>query len=1623
MKNFKELSRIFTILIFSLFSNNLAAVELVNEQFTSNISGWTVSNASNVFHTTTNNNSMFIDRGDWAYKTYTFGATYANTTMDVEVQWCATDPWENDEDYLRIRMNDVSANDHNDYDGGGCQSTTFTAITDGSGNLKIEFSPRTDNNDEDAFIDWFTISYTPVPEINVIGISDGDTTPSVGENTDFGSTLVTGGVIDKTYTIQNTGSGDLTVGTVSAGGDFTVTAQPTSPVAAGGSTTFTVRFDPTALGTRTATVSFSNNDSNENPYNFSISGIGDGPPIMNDVPNQTGYVGTAFSVNLASYVTLTNADPILEYNLSGTLPAGLSFNTSTGVISGTPTTVTAATTFTITARDADGISNSDTFTITVNPPSADLSISKTVIDDTVYTNNTIQYTLRVTNNGPSTADEITVTDVLPASVTYQTSYGLDWICNYTSSSRTVSCVHPTDLASGATADDITIVVVAPSTAQTVTNTASVSSVLSDTNMGNNTSSNVTTVSNSSYASSNERPFTLQKQYNINGNMKIIGNSMLLKSDGTCANTSTDNNDISTTWANKDTDGTTWNATSADLVLPPGVDSSKIKYAGLYWQGRVDSDNDNATFWAAAKTIQFKAPGLAYQTLTSSDAKYNWTLRSSDANYQGIIEVTNLLKQSIDTFDSATIESTGFSGTFWGANIQAEKMTNGFGAWALVVIYEDYDDTLKNISLYDGYISVDNGETNPTTLSGFLTPTSGAVESNFLIFAGEGDVTLTDSVTMSNILGDQSLGSNIFNSSQTIDGTLVENRNPNCENTIGIDIDSFNVGTSSVSTPIIKNNQTSTIVKLKSTGDVYYPGVFAFSTQLYVPDVCYLEDVTFNGLPITTTNMPATDDNVEFEVTITNKNDEPAKGVFIEKVFDKPDQITHVPGSMKIAPIPGTAYANKTDAIGDDTAEFSVDTNTSKFLLGTGADWYTGGTIVKDAITKFKYQAKVGDQNASENIYLVSYRNDLLHITFSGIPIRKCTTFNNSFGVYTPEIGKYNTVRPNAVDRINGPDPIDPLATQNALYTQIVNAPFSVDVLSFNTDNITPKEWSGDLNLSIVELPASGLCNEVNTSLAISPVYPLTFNAEKYKTVTVTPTKATKNAVFKMVTSTADVCSRDRFAIRPAGFQMDANESTLIGNKGYQFSFKAHHNGAVNTPSEHYNQYIDNIPSDKKITTQLVLPSGCTLSNPIEYPNSALPFSDGQVYALLAYNNVGDVNFTITDNDWSRVDYDSGKGDCIENSASNTPDGSDKVGCMTQTSKVFRFSPKNFDSTMVIANGTTGGLFTYIADEQNMSAPLTLTTTARLEGGGTATNYTRNCFAKDVNTTLSLTNNKLLSWSDTHNRIRFFDDVNVTSHLLTQTLNQAQFETTDGNFTNGVASITFRFNFDRNETRTDNPFKIARNDFNITQIIDLDGTIGNDFSRINDANATFVYGRIIPRDVRVFGNVDFTANAWYEVFNTPTIGTTVLSPSRNASQWYINSLHNDTSDGDGNVTRLQSSPTVSTAVNVGGNDVNGMEVYNFGAVGTANIPYNRKAHIATEPWLWHGSNVAPYSDPAAGNIDCLTHPCFNINVVPAVGASGSAKTGATADKANKKSDSSATTGSTWKSKNDYAPAVR
>lgn len=85
--------------------------------------------------------------------------------------------------------------------------------------------------------------------------------------------VVVGQYIDNTFTIRNTGDANLTLGNISETSSYyRVISQPASSVAPGGSTTFTLRFEPTNSGTKDVSISFSSNDPNNSNFGLIVRG-------------------------------------------------------------------------------------------------------------------------------------------------------------------------------------------------------------------------------------------------------------------------------------------------------------------------------------------------------------------------------------------------------------------------------------------------------------------------------------------------------------------------------------------------------------------------------------------------------------------------------------------------------------------------------------------------------------------------------------------------------------------------------------------------------------------------------------------------------------------------------------------------------------------------------------------------------------------------------------------------------------------------------------------------------------------------------------------------------------------------------------------------------------------------------------------------------------------------------------------------------------------------------------------------------------------------------------------------------------------------------------------------------
>jgi hypothetical protein len=235
----------------------------------------------------------------------------------------------------------------------------------------------------------------------------------------------------------------LPAGTVDTAYSQTVEASGTTPISfavSAGSLPAGLTLDPdtgvvsgkpTAVGSQTFTITATNvggTDSKE--YTLAVDAAAVAPSItLSSFPDAR--VGSAYS----QAVTATGTTPISFEVSSGSLPAGLTLDSATGVISGTPTAVGSAT-FTITATNAGGI-DSKAFSVAVGAAAVAPSITTSSLagatvgsaySQTVAASGTAPFTFAVSSGSlpdglelDSTTGVISGTPTTAGSVTFTVS--------------------------------------------------------------------------------------------------------------------------------------------------------------------------------------------------------------------------------------------------------------------------------------------------------------------------------------------------------------------------------------------------------------------------------------------------------------------------------------------------------------------------------------------------------------------------------------------------------------------------------------------------------------------------------------------------------------------------------------------------------------------------------------------------------------------------------------------------------------------------------------------------------------------------------------------------------------------------------------------------------------------------------------------------------------------------------------------------------------------------------------------------------------------------------------------------------------------------------------------------
>ncbi len=153
-----------------------------------------------------------------------------------------------------------------------------------------------------------------------------------------------GSGVDIVFTIENSGSAASTLGSFSLTNtaDFSLVGVTPSTVANGSSVTFTVRFMPVSEGLKSSSISFSNQDSNENPYNFTLTGTGVvTAPSAPTATAATSISGNGFTANWNTVAGSTSYSLEVSTDNFATLVGGNSYTINAPVVTKAITGLTA----------------------------------------------------------------------------------------------------------------------------------------------------------------------------------------------------------------------------------------------------------------------------------------------------------------------------------------------------------------------------------------------------------------------------------------------------------------------------------------------------------------------------------------------------------------------------------------------------------------------------------------------------------------------------------------------------------------------------------------------------------------------------------------------------------------------------------------------------------------------------------------------------------------------------------------------------------------------------------------------------------------------------------------------------------------------------------------------------------------------------------------------------------------------------------------------------------------------------------------------------------------------------------------------------------------------------------
>ncbi|MDO5046832.1 MAG: hypothetical protein Q4D84_09055, partial [Campylobacter sp.] len=394
--------------------------------------------------------------------------------------------------------------------------------------------------------------------------------------------------------------------------------------------------------------------------------------------------------------------------------------------------------------------------------------------------------------------------------------------------------------------------------------------------------------------------------------------------------------------------------SIDEYAQNNVEGKNVIFARLYWGGGIslgwntpDTEEMRKKYFDNINQfnqITFGTPkpegveGMDYHRLQAEERDTRWygsfSAYGMQFTYQTSVDVTDLVKKSLGrknsqrTFSAGDIRASnwkptnfyGYRDNGWVSGLFAPH----YGGWALVIVYDFEDkgasDGLKpkGVYVYDGLtvlapIHLRGQQSRIDSLevpfSGFFTPASGKVNSSLTVlsFGAKAEVD-KENIEILNSQGQyNSVTSPNYNQFESqFNSTITRFDKPMVAHKIynnQMDLDIYNLKGH------ISNRQTSTTIKLTAQvvtrpgggvmGERENIGLVAFATELYEPEVCYIEKLqvrdrtkdtedAFKDVSTdkNTQTVAKEGDTLRVQLIVKNRGNEDAEKVALSALIDK-----------------------------------------------------------------------------------------------------------------------------------------------------------------------------------------------------------------------------------------------------------------------------------------------------------------------------------------------------------------------------------------------------------------------------------------------------------------------------------------------------------------------------------------------------------------------------------------------------------------------------------------------------------------------------------------------------------------------------------------------------------------